>query len=130
MVAGAKPRGDRLFFIRREGGQNQPVLCLREARVERMILDPNGLSANGTIALDWWYPSPDGSRVVYGLSSSGNERSTLHIRDVPDATDLLEKIPDTRFASVTWTPDQASPHDIGSPDHLMIRARLSEKVGR
>jgi len=105
MVAGAKPRGDRLFFIRREGGQNQPVLCVREAGAERVILDPNGLSANGTIALDWWYPSPDGSRVVYGLSSSGNERSTLHIRDVADATDLLEKIPDTRFASVAWTPD-------------------------
>ena len=107
LVAGAKSRGDKLFFIRREGGQNQPVLCVREAGAERIVLDPNDLSVNGTIALDWWYPSPDGSRVIYGLSSSGTERSTLYIRNVTDNTDLPEQIPDTRFASVAWTSDSA-----------------------
>lgn len=63
-VGGAKARGGKLFFTRRTGAQNQPVLCVREGDTERVILDPNARSASGTVALDWWYPSPDGSRVA------------------------------------------------------------------
>lgn len=104
-VGGAKARGGKLFFVRRAGAQNQPTLCVREGDIERVILDPNERSADGTVALDWWYPSPDGSRVAYGLSSSGDERSTLAIREVATATDRPEQIPDARFASVAWLPD-------------------------
>ena len=107
LVASPKVRGGRLFFVRREGAQNQPILVVREGETDRVVLDPNGLSDQGTVALDWWYPSPDGARVAYGLSSSGDERSTLRVRDVATGEDLPEAIPDTRFASVAWTPDGA-----------------------
>jgi len=33
----------------------------------------------------------------YGLSSDGDERSTLHIRDVATGEDLPERIPDSRL---------------------------------
>src|SRR5215218_10247534 len=88
LVASPKVRGGRLFFVRREGAQNQPVLVVRQGAAERVVLDPNGLSDEGTVALDWWYPSPDGTRVAYGLSSSGDERSTLRVRDVATGEDL------------------------------------------
>ncbi len=107
IVGGAKPRGGKLFFIRRTGSQNQPVIYLDDGEQEQVILDPNERSATGIIALDWWYPSSDGSRIAYGLSASGNERSTLAIREVATQTDLPDQIPDCRFASLAWLPDSS-----------------------
>ena len=104
-VTTPKVRRGRLFFVKREGGQNQPCLYVREGAATRLVLDPNALSARGTVALDWWYPSPEGRYVAYGLSADGDERSTLHIREVETGADLPERIPDTRHASVAWLPD-------------------------
>jgi len=100
--------GARLFYSKRAGAQNQPVVVMRESgnRGEpRVVLDPNLLSAEGTVALDWMYPSPDGALVAYGMSGSGSEQSTLRIRDAVSSSDLKEEIPHTQFASVAWDPD-------------------------
>src|SRR5258708_23639543 len=58
-------RGTRYFYERRGGRQDQPVLVMRDADSadEHVIVDPNALSASGTIALDWWYPSRNGRRL-------------------------------------------------------------------
>ncbi|MGE3819136.1 MAG: S9 family peptidase, partial [Isosphaeraceae bacterium] len=59
-------RGRRYFFTRKEGLKNQPVVYVREGGPDapaRLLLDPNTFSADGTVALDWLYPSPDGSLV-------------------------------------------------------------------
>ncbi len=102
-------RGARVFFVRREGAQNQPLLYARDGDgAARVLLDPNALSADGTVALDWWYPSPDGARLAYGVSASGDERSTLGVLDVATGRQEPDRIPDTRFASVAWTPDGAA----------------------
>src|SRR5438552_2804028 len=60
--------GNFLFYTRREGTQNQPVLLVREVvrGHDRVLIDPNQLSADGTIALDWWFPAHDGRYVAYG----------------------------------------------------------------
>jgi prolyl oligopeptidase len=101
------PRGRRLFYIRRDPAQNQPVLYVREgpAGRERPLVDPNALSAEGTTALDWWYPSNEGRLLAYGLSSSGDEISTLRVMDVETGRDLPDQITRTRAASVAWLPD-------------------------
>jgi prolyl oligopeptidase len=105
-VSAPEPRGGRYFYTRREGAQNQPVLYVREgAGAPRALVDPNKLSAEGTTALDWWYPSHDGRRLAYGLSASGDEISTLHVMDVDAGTDLADRITRTRAASVAWLPD-------------------------
>jgi prolyl oligopeptidase len=100
--------GSRVFFSRRDGTQNQPVVCLREGGgtgPPRTVLDPNLLSADGTVALDWMYPSPDGSLIAYGTSSSGSEQSTLRVRDVAGGRDLGDEIPHTQFATLVWDAD-------------------------
>src|SRR5262249_4237233 len=83
------------FHTRRQGKQNQAVLYVRQGvgGEDRVLLDPNALSADGTIALDWWYPSRDGKLLAYGLSASGSEKSVLHVRDVLTGKDLPDKIP-------------------------------------
>jgi prolyl oligopeptidase len=101
------PRKGKYFYTRRDGKQNQPVLYVREGvkGEDRVLLDPNTLSKEGTTALDWWFPSRDGSLLAYGLSQNGSEQSTLYIRDVASGKDRDDKIDRTRYCSVAWMPD-------------------------
>ncbi len=102
----AVPRGKRVFYAEREGKQNQPVLYVEnEKRERKAIVDPNPLSKDGTVTLDWWFPNKDGTLVAYGLSSSGSEQSTLHIYDVDAGKNLGDEIERTRACTVAWNPD-------------------------
>ncbi len=78
------PARGHYFYQRREGKQNQPVLYWRAGYdgVDRVAVDPNALSATGTTALDWYYPSEDGTLLAYGLSEDGSEQSVLHVLEV------------------------------------------------
>lgn len=97
----------RYFHVRREGAQEQATLYVREGAEgqDRVLVDPAPLSLDGTTTIDWWAPSPDGSRVAWGLSEAGSEESTLRIRDVATGQDLPDRIAHTRHASVAWLPD-------------------------
>ncbi|HEX8919185.1 MAG TPA: prolyl oligopeptidase family serine peptidase [Chloroflexota bacterium] len=108
-VSAPRVRGQRHFYLRREGDQNQPVLCLRDGveGVERVLLDPNTASAQGVVALDWWYPSWDGGLLAYGYSTNGDEWSTLYVLDVDTGKLLPDRIERTRYASVVWLPDRS-----------------------
>lgn len=105
-VVRGEGKHERLFYTRRAGKQNQPVLLVRDGGQgkDRVLLDVNALAADGTFALDWWYPSEDGKRVAYGISTAGNEDSTLRIRDVASGHDLTDTIPRTRACSLAWLP--------------------------
>lgn len=97
----------RLFYTRRAGRQNQPVLYVRDGvdGKDRPLVDPNQMSAQGTVSLDWYYPSRDGSLLAYGTSANGSENSTLRIRNVDTGKDLPDVITRARYASVCWMPD-------------------------
>src|SRR5262245_12903126 len=101
------PRKGHYFYTKREGEQNQPVLYVRDGAKgkDRVLIDPNALSKEGTIALDWYYPSRDGKLLAYGLSKDGSEMSVLRVRDVETGKDLGDEIDRTRAASVAWLPD-------------------------
>jgi prolyl oligopeptidase len=99
-------RGGRYFFMARSGDDDQAVLRVREAGVERTLLDPVDVDPTGLTALDWWYPSPNGTFVAYGLSRNGDERSTLYLLDVARARSFGETIPYTRYSSLAWLPDE------------------------
>src|SRR5947209_20456985 len=57
-VSSPAMRDSRFFYMRRDGRQNQPVLYVRDGAEgeDRVLLDPNAASSEGTVALDWWYP--------------------------------------------------------------------------
>jgi prolyl oligopeptidase len=101
--------GKYYLYTRRTGKQNQPVLYVREAMngADRVLLDVNQLSADGTVALDWWYPSDDGKYVAYGTSASGSEESTLHIIETATGKLLPDTIDRTRFSSLAWKKDNS-----------------------
>ncbi len=100
--------GDRYFYKRREGGQNHAVVYVKEGSIDsepRAVINPNEFSEDGTVALDWWFPSPDGSLIAYGKSSAGDEKSTLYLRDVATGKDTDLAIPRTRSNRIAWDPD-------------------------
>src|SRR5581483_8121011 len=101
--------GNYYFYTRRDGQQNQPVLYVREGTdgADRALVDANRMSADGTVALDWWFPSETGKYVAYGTSPGGSEESTLHIIETATGKVLGDWIERTRFASVAWKNDDA-----------------------
>ena len=106
--------GKYYFYLRRDGMQNQPVLYVREGLVagkdqgkDRVLVDPNQLAADGTIALDWFQPSESGKYLAYGTSPSGSEMSTLHILETKTGSLLPDTIERTRAASIAWELDGA-----------------------
>jgi prolyl oligopeptidase len=103
------PVKDRYFYTRRDGKQNQPVLYVRDGLRGKDVelVNPNALSKEGTVALDWYFPSRDGKLLAYGLSKNGDERSTLRIKNVAGGDDPTDEIDRTRACSVAWLPDSS-----------------------
>ena len=101
--------GQYYFYTRREGTQNQPILLVREGvhGADRALVDVNQMAADGTVALDWWYPSDDGKYVAYGTSHSGSEESTLYVIETATGKLLPDTIERTRFSSVAWKKDNS-----------------------
>ncbi len=109
--------GRHYFYTRREGLQNQPVLYVRDGLdgADRVLVDANKLSADGTIALDWFQPSETGKYIAYGTSPSGSEMSTLHILETKTGTVLADTIERTRAASIAWKLDNSGFYYTRSP---------------
>ena len=95
------------FFLRRDADRDQSVLYVREAgsSSDRVLVDPTALAGDGLVTIDWFFPSPDGRLVAYGLSRGGDELSTLQVVEAASGDVLADRIPDTRFCSVAWLPD-------------------------
>ena len=100
-------RGERLFYVKRDGDRNQPTLRVRDgiAGTERVLVDPNTASDAGLVALDWWEASLDGALVAHGTSANGDEWSTLRVVDADSGELLPVEIARTRYSSVAWLPD-------------------------
>ena len=99
--------GGRYFFTRNDGLQNQNVLY----RVDtlggepKLVLDPNTLSQDGTIAVTGWSISEDGKLLAYGLSSGGSDWQEWRVRDVETGRDLPDLLKGVKFSEAAWTHD-------------------------
>jgi prolyl oligopeptidase len=70
-----------------------------------VLLDPNTLSADGTVALTLTEPSPDGRKLVYGLASGGSDWNEFKVLDVTSGTTLPDDLKWIKFSGATWTRD-------------------------
>ncbi|MCA3229408.1 MAG: hypothetical protein ING40_10280, partial [Burkholderiales bacterium] len=103
-----RAEGGRLFFARREPGENQFKLVLREAGgAERVLVDAEarGKAAGKVLALLDWAPAHDGRHVAYVLQVGGSEIGELHVMDVATGQDIVAPIDRIRFGSVSWLRD-------------------------
>jgi len=102
--------GSRIFFQQRPAGANNFKLFVRDggSGKDRVLVDPTKLDTKTShYSLDWWQPSPDGSKLVYGLSKDGSEDSVLQIMDVRTGAILKERIADTQGANPNWLDDSS-----------------------
>ncbi len=100
-------RGGRYFFYKNDGLQNQSVLYTQpslEAEAQ-VLLDPNSLSADGTVALGSIAVSEDGQYLAYSLSSSGSDWLEWHVRDIASGQDLDDHLRWSKFSGAAWTHD-------------------------
>lgn len=99
-------RGGRLFFTLNDGLKAQPILYVQGPTGERRVLiDPNTLSDDGTVALVDWQPTHDGKRLMYAISESGLDWRTFKVRDVDSGHDLDDTLTNIKFSSVSWRKD-------------------------
>lgn len=96
--------GQWYYFRKNDGLQNQPVLYRQQGLGGKpvAVLDPNTWSTDGTVALERFVPSEDGSLLAYTVSESGSDRQVVRIRDVNANQDLPEIIKWCRFTSIAW----------------------------
>jgi prolyl oligopeptidase len=101
--------GEYYFHSRRDGKQNQPMLYVRKGvdGKDKVLMDVNQLSKDGTTALDWWQVSHDGKYVAYGTSEGGSEMSTLYVINTATSKLLPDVIAGTRAASIAWKFDDS-----------------------
>ena len=82
------------FSFYNNGLQNQAVLCvqknLKDARTE--LLDPNKLSADGTVSFSGWDVSKDGKYLAYGISKAGSDWVEIHVMEIESKKELSDKI--------------------------------------
>ncbi|GJQ19903.1 MAG: prolyl endopeptidase [Bacteroidia bacterium] len=99
--------GTMYFYTRNDGLQNQSVLYVQEglAGTPRVLINPNDLSEDGTVALVNRRASKDGSLLAYGLSTGGSDWQEIRICRVADGKGFDDFIRWTKFAQVAWTPD-------------------------
>jgi prolyl oligopeptidase len=103
-------RGGKYFFRRNSGTQNQDVLYVAEdlAATPRVLLDPNTLSADGTVGLGEIVPSPDGRWLAYSLSDGGSDWKVWRIRDVQSGRDREDELRFIKFGPLSWAADSRS----------------------
>jgi len=100
-------QGKRYFYSKNDGLQNQSVYYVADSITDkgRVLLDPNKLSTDGTVALSGMAISDDGNLLAYGLSSAGSDWQEWHFRDITTGRDMTDVLKDIKFSGASWTKD-------------------------
>jgi prolyl oligopeptidase len=100
-------RGGRYFYTKNDGLQNQSAVYVIDKLdgPPRLLIDPNTLSADGTIALANWFVSDDGRYMAYGLAGAGSDWQEWHVLDVATGRKLPDHLKWIKFSRVSWLPD-------------------------
>ncbi len=100
-------RGKRYFFSKRHAKKEKKVYYWRQGEKgqDRVLLDPNVMSKDGSIAVRGVFVAFDGKKVAYKLSRNNADTSTLHVMTVDSGeVSKIDVIPGARYARPSWTP--------------------------
>jgi prolyl oligopeptidase len=109
---------DKYYFFKNDGLQNQSVLYeLDSLNAEpKVLLDPNKLSDDGTVALSSTSFSNDGKYLAYSISKSGSDWNEIFIMEVATRTLLPDHIEWVKFSGISWQGDGFYYSAYGKPE--------------
>lgn len=95
------------LYWHNDGLQNQNVLYKADSldAQRQVLIDPNKLSEDGTVALAGYQATDDGKLLAYGLADGGSDWRTWRVRDIASGKDLDDVIRWVKFSGVAWMPD-------------------------
>ena len=97
----------QLWFAQNAGLQRQAPIY-RQAGFDAkptLVIDPNLLSPDGSVAMAQWSPSPDGRWLAYSSAAGGSDIEDIHVRDLATGKDLADVVPRVKFSNISWTRD-------------------------
>jgi prolyl oligopeptidase len=111
--AGLHAVGDSVFAYYSQPPKQQPMIAsltnAADPALARVIVDPNLINAQGTTAIDWFEPSPDGKMLAVSMSENGSEDGTLHLFEVASGKQVGPPIPRVQYptggGSLAWRAD-------------------------
>lgn len=95
------------LYQKNDGLQNQGVLYLAGelGGNERVLLDPNQLSKDGTVALGSLAVTEDGRHMAYMLSEAGSDWNRIQVLDTATGKDLDQRVDWVKFSGLSWAKD-------------------------
>ncbi len=99
----------RYFYSHNDGLQNQNVIFVQDGPKgePRVLLDPNTLSKDGTVALSGLAISDNAKLLAYGLAAAGSDWQEWKVRDIDTGQDLPDHLQWVKFSGASWTLDNA-----------------------
>lgn len=99
--------GKYYLFFRKEGLRNQSVLYVKDslAGEARMLLDPNTLSDDGTVALSEISPSHDSKYLAYSVADGGSDWNKIYVLDMRTGERLSDEVSWVKFSTIAWQGD-------------------------
>jgi len=99
--------GNRYFYMRNSGLQPQSVLHVTDdpAQDGRVLLDPNTLSRDGTVAIGGMGFSDDGKLVAYAVADAGSDWQIWKVRDVDTGKDFADEVRWAKFSRASFSRD-------------------------
>ena len=100
-------KGDRYFFYRNDGLQNQSVLYYKNTLDGEAVelLDPNKLSDDGTVALSTLDISDDGNYLGYAISRNGSDWQEIYVKNIETGEVLNDHLVWVKFSGIAWKDD-------------------------
>ena len=99
--------GSRMFYTRHDGLKNQPVQYVadRDGANARVLLDPNTLSKDGTVALAGLSVSRDGNKAAIGIAAAGSDWAEWKVVDVATGAETGDRLRWVKFSTPAFAAD-------------------------
>ncbi len=99
--------GEYYFFTKNEGLQNQSVIYVQKGLegTPEVFIDPNALSADGTVRVNLSGFSPDFKYVAVARGEAGSDWSELRVMEIATKTELPDVVRWLKFSGAAWLKD-------------------------
>lgn len=100
-------KGEYYFYSKNDGLQNQSVIYYKKGLngEEKVFLDPNKLSEDGTVALSGLSFSNDHKYAAYTIARSGSDWNEIYVLDIEKGSKTSDEIKWVKFSGAAWQGD-------------------------